>query len=71
MAAITFNVWLKLVICCLRSKYKLLTSALAKSRIVAVHRVMAPQDKYTLLGERREAKGWTLALANLLAVVFC
>ena len=67
----THNVWLKLVICCLRSKYKLRAKVRRpKPRTLAVLRVKPNQNMYKQMGASVPAKGGRLALAIVLAYVF-
>jgi len=65
------NVWLKLVICCLRSKYK------TRARVrwpetpdFGLSDRDGPSTLYTLMGAFALAKGGRLALATVLCAVF-
>ena len=57
------NVWVKL-------GFLAVLSELAKTPDTGFPTVMAPQEMYKQMGEKRGAKGWTLALANMLGCVF-
>jgi hypothetical protein len=61
---ITYNVWLKLVICCLRSKYKLRAKVRwPKPRTLAVHRVRPNQNFGQANGSKCGGQGWTLSFS--------